>query len=256
MNDIARLRSVGIVRLSVDLIAGLPHQTVDSWRESLEVLVSTGVEHASVYMLEVDDDSRLGKELLRGGARYHAGAVPKDDTIATMFEIAAQRLAMAGLQQYEISNYAVAGKESKHNLKYWTRRAYLGVGLDAHSMLRDGAKGDGRAVRFRSSEDLEIYMESDGGWLEIERLGARSELEEAWFLGLRLASGVSRAQMEDAFGEHEVARFLPVLRELTDAGMVAMAGDMIRLTERGKLVSNEVFSRMLEVGDEEFCQVN
>ena len=92
LRDIERLRLAGISRLSLDLIAGLPHQTLESWNESLDILLATGVEHASVYMLEIDDESRLGRELLDGGARYHSGAVPKDDTIASMFEQAAKTL--------------------------------------------------------------------------------------------------------------------------------------------------------------------
>ena len=88
-------------------------------------------------MLEVDDDSRLGRELLAGGARYHAGLVPTDDTIARMYETAIESLAAAGLPQYEISNFARPGCESRHNLRYWQRRPYLGLGLDASSMLRE-----------------------------------------------------------------------------------------------------------------------
>ena len=254
LNDIARLRAAGIERISVDLIAGLPHQTLASWQESLEVLMGTGVEHASIYMLEVDDDSRLGKELLASGARFHAGAVPKDDTIATMFELGAARLGQAGVNQYEISNYAVEGRESKHNLKYWTRRPYLGVGLDAHSMLQHAT--DGRGVRFRSADDLKIFMDGPGEWLDIDHLSARAELEEAWFLGLRLSAGVSRARLEEAFGAAAVGRFLPTLQELAEGGMLELNEDRITLTTPGRLLSNDVFGRILEVGDEEFCLAN
>ena len=254
LNDIARLRAAGIERISVDLIAGLPHQTLASWQESLEVLTGTGVEHASIYMLEVDDESRLGKELLAGGARYHAGAVPKDDTIATMFELGAARLGQASVNQYEISNFAVEGRESKHNLKYWTRRPYLGVGLDAHSMLQRAT--DGRGVRFRSADDLKIFMDGPGEWLDIDHLSARAELEEAWFLGLRLSAGVSRARLEEAFGAAAVGRFLPTLQELAEGGMLELNEDRITLTTPGRLLSNDVFGRILEVGDEELCLAN
>lgn len=254
LNDIARLRAAGISRISVDLIAGLPHQTLSSWQESLAVLTSTGVEHASIYMLEVDDESRLGKELLAGGARYHAGAVPKDDTIATMFDVAGEHLSRAGLEQYEISNYAVKGQESTHNLKYWRRQPYLGLGLDAHSMLTHAA--DGRGVRFQLTDDLETFMNGPADWEEVDHLSEHGALEEAWFLGLRLSAGVSRSHLEETFGKTPVARFLPVLQELAEAEMLSIEGDRIRLTPRGKLLSNEVFGRILEVGDEEFCLAN
>jgi oxygen-independent coproporphyrinogen-3 oxidase len=135
--DIERLRSAGIHNLSVDLIAGLAGQSLASWEESLAVLAATAVAHASIYMLEVDEDSRLGREVLGGGARYHADLVPSDDAVAQMYSVAIERLKLAGLEQYEISNFCQPGMESRHNLRYWQRRPYLGLGLDASSMLRE-----------------------------------------------------------------------------------------------------------------------
>jgi oxygen-independent coproporphyrinogen-3 oxidase len=133
--DLKRLRAAGIANLNVDLIAGLAGQTFASWEESLEALIASEVPHASVYMLEVDEDSRLGREMLKGGARYRAGLVPHEDAIASMYERAIERLEAARLHQYEISNFSLPGFESRHNLRYWQRRPYLGVGLDASSML-------------------------------------------------------------------------------------------------------------------------
>ncbi len=145
--DLLRLQAAGIANLNVDLIAGLAGQTLASWEESLSALLDAGVPHASVYMLEVDEDSRLGRELLSGGARYGAGLVPGDDAIAHMYERAIARLAEAGLEaglaQYEISNFSLPGWESRHNLRYWQRRPYLGVGLDASSMLRESSPASG-----------------------------------------------------------------------------------------------------------------
>ena len=135
LDDIARLRTAGIENISVDLIAGLPHQTRESWEDSLSETIATGVPHVSVYMLEVDEDSRLGRELIAGGTKYHAHFVPDDDLTADLYERAVERLNGAGIRQYEISNFARAGLESQHNLKYWTRQPYLGFGVDAHSML-------------------------------------------------------------------------------------------------------------------------
>ena len=136
--DLRRLRGAGIANLNVDLIAGLAGQTYASWEESLAALVESGVPHASVYMLEVDEDSRLGREVLSGGARYFAGMVPEDDAIAQMYATAIERLGQAGLDQYEISNFSRSGFESRHNLRYWQRRPYLGLGLDASSALNAG----------------------------------------------------------------------------------------------------------------------
>src|SRR5581483_4639108 len=135
LDDIARLRASGITNINIDLIAGLPHQTVESWNRSLEETIGTGVPHASVYMLEVDEDSRLGRELMAGGTRYHAHYVPDDELTADLYVAACERLNAARVRQYEISNFATPGRESRHNLKYWKRQPYLGFGVDAHSML-------------------------------------------------------------------------------------------------------------------------
>ena len=138
--------SVGIANLNVDLIAGLAGQTFASWEESLAVLIDTGVPHASVYMLEVDEDSRLGREMLAGGARYHAELVPADDAIAQMYETAIRRLARRACAIRD-SNFARRGFQSRHNLRYWERRPYLGLGLDASSALLRGATRPRTIVR-------------------------------------------------------------------------------------------------------------
>src|SRR5581483_898744 len=156
MADVAALRSAGISNINVDLIAGLPHQSCDSWDASLDELISLDVPHASIYMLEVDEDSRLGRELIAGGQKYHAHFVPDEDLTAAMYEAACERLNAAGIQQYEISNFSRAGFESIHNIKYWTRQPYLGCGVDAHSMLHSVDAGS--AVRFSNSDSLEKYL--------------------------------------------------------------------------------------------------
>src|SRR5271168_4010107 len=109
MHDLERVRAAGVGHLSIDLIAGMPHQTAASWQESLDVLAATGVDHASVYMLEIDEDSRLGRELLTGGARYHAGTVPSEELTADLYESAIAFLEQNGLRPYEISNFARTG---------------------------------------------------------------------------------------------------------------------------------------------------
>ena len=164
LSDIARLRAAGIGNISIDLIAGLPHQTAESWNFSLSETLATGVPHVSVYMLEVDEDSRLGSELLAGGSRYHAHFVPDDDLTADLYLTACERLEHGGVQQYEISNFArpvthgIGLRDSRHNLKYWTRQPYIGFGVDAHSMLPATAELKARgieAVRFATPDSLE-----------------------------------------------------------------------------------------------------
>src|ERR1700751_2403684 len=157
LDDILRLRRAGISNLNLDLIAGLPHQTRESWQESLEAVIGLGVPHASVYMLEVDEDSRLGRELIAGGTKYHAHFVPNEELTADLYETACGQLNAPGVAQYEISNFARTGFESRHNLKYWTRQPYLGFGVDAHSMLVS-ADPVFDSVRIATADALEKYV--------------------------------------------------------------------------------------------------
>jgi len=241
LRDAERVRQAGIGRVNLDLIAGLPGQTCASWHESLEVLGTANPDHASIYMLEVDDDSRLGREVRSGGLKYYAPQVPADDATAEMYVEAAELLVANGLPQYEISNFARPGAESRHNRKYWLRRPYLGLGLDAHSMLRDT---NGYALRFATTDELEPFLDS-AGWSEPQRLTRDEELEEAWFLGLRLNVGVSLAALRAEFGEDAVHRFKPAIAELASDGLLECADDRVRLTLRGRLLSNEAFARFL-----------
>jgi len=247
--DLRRLRAAGIANLSVDLIAGLPGQTFATWQESLEILVDSGVPHASVYMLEVDEDSRLGREMLAGGARYHAGLVPSDEAIVRMYAMAIEQLGQAGLAQYEISNFCRSGFGSRHNLRYWQRRPYLGLGLDASSMLRAAVDEADlaharRVLRSTTTDDLAAYL-SRSQQLEIAWLSPASQHEEAWFLGLRLAGGVEVAALEREFGRLTVAPALKVAPRLVEAGLLTFSAGTIRLTPQGQLLSNDVFQEFL-----------
>ncbi|MGH9586184.1 MAG: radical SAM family heme chaperone HemW [Acidobacteriaceae bacterium] len=241
LRDVERVRKAGIGRVNLDLIAGLAGQTRDSWRESLEVLCGATPEHASVYMLEVDEDSRLGREIGKRGAKYSAGLVPEDDEIAEMYVEAVEFLERRGLAQYEISNFAGSGGESRHNLKYWRRQPYLGLGLDAHSMLRNA---EGRGLRFATTDELEGFLQGLGV-AEPQRLAREEELEEAWFLGLRLNVGVDLAALNAEFGVAAVSRFEDVIAELIGDGLLERVEGRVRLTLRGRLLSNEVFERFI-----------
>ena len=164
LEDLRRLRAAGIANLNVDLIAGLAGQTFASWEESLAVLADSGVPHASVYMLEVDEDSRLGREMLAHGARYHADSVPTDDAIAQMYAVAIETSGQAGLEQYEISNFCRPGMESRHNLRYWRRRPYLG--LDSMPppccacIAGRRLAGPGPVLRSTTTDDLQAFLAS------------------------------------------------------------------------------------------------
>ncbi len=243
LDDITRLHAAGISNINIDLIAGLPHQTRESWNQSLNDLVATNVPHASIYMLEVDEDSRLGRELMAGGQKYHAHFVPDEDLTADMYEVACEHLNAAGIQQYEISNFARVGFESHHNLKYWTRHPYLGFGVDAHSMLLSPA-AEGQ-VRFSNPDSLDKYVA--GASPQCARCSCSEALQEEFFLGLRLNRGVNLAEIATKFSQDAVGNYIAVLPELAKAGLIEYESAVIRLTPRGRLLSNEVFERFISV---------
>jgi oxygen-independent coproporphyrinogen-3 oxidase len=246
VEEIARLRAAGIANFNIDLIAGLPHQTEASWQYSLEEIIATGSPHVSVYMLEVDEDSRLGRELIAGGTRYHAHCVPDEEAVVDFYLAACEKLEAAGVRQYEISNFARSGFESRHNLKYWMRQPYLGFGVDAHSMLVS-ASPDADAVRFAASDVLEQYVA--GAPLQRTVVSRSSALEENFFLGLRLTRGVNLLELSANLGEQVVENFRDTITELARDGLMQRDGDFIRLTAQGRLLSNEVFENFLSSED-------
>jgi oxygen-independent coproporphyrinogen-3 oxidase len=210
-------------------------------------------------MLEVDEDSRLGREMLAGGARYYAELVPADDAIAQMYTRAIERLAQAGLAQYEISNFSRPGFASRHNLRYWQRRPYLGLGLDASSMALQAVEFSSSAavipasryvLRSTTTSDLKEFLAgatpAETAWLSPAR-----QHEEAWFLGLRLNRGVEVAALEREFGREPVARAMQVVRRLAEDCLLESDGETVRLTQRGQMISNDVFQEFLGLDDGE-----
>jgi oxygen-independent coproporphyrinogen-3 oxidase len=230
--DVELLRRHGIERINIDLIAGLPGQTAETWCESLNWIERLSPDHVSVYMLEVDEDSRLGREILAGGIRYGAPDTPGDDLIVELYETAVDRLAALGLTRYEISNFARPGSESSHNLKYWQLEPYTGFGADAHSF--DGIN------RIQNVESASEYVER---WRAGQSPVCHSELanpgEERFFVGLRLMGGV-QPEIEDWL------RFEVPIGRFIGEGLLERENDRLRLTRRGVLLSNEVFSEFIE----------
>lgn len=256
-SELTRVCAAGLAGISLDLIAGLPHQTEQSWKFSVEQAIASGVPHVSVYLMEVDDESRLGREMLEQGSRYSATAMPSEDETAEWYRWACAALNEAGVAQYEISNFARRGHRSRHNLKYWQRQPYVGFGLDAHSMLLSGPD----ALRFANTSDLDVYLgaASDAGGPPFpmvdegrragpavpEVVGHDAAFEEALFLGLRLNEGVDLAHVREQFGERLLRNAMPAIQEVLKAGLLEIGENRIRLTPSGRLLSNEVFSRLL-----------
>jgi oxygen-independent coproporphyrinogen III oxidase len=230
-HEIGVLRTTGLANFNIDLIAGLPGQTVASWHESLEWIKKLEPPHVSVYMLEIDDDSRLGREVLLNGKRYGAPEVPPDELTAELYEIAVSELDRMGIHRYEISNFARPGFESLHNLKYWRFEPYLGFGADAHSF-------DGN-MRSQNVESAAEYIDC---WKrgQSPRLAATpaNQAEERFFVGLRLAEGI-RPQRE------EWRRFDAPITRFVNEGLLLRDGERLRLTNRGVLLSNEVFAEFI-----------
>jgi len=246
LDDIERLRRHGISNINVDLIAGLPHQTEQSWHESLGQAVAVDVPHVSIYMLEVDEDSRLGREVMAGGTKYHAHFVPDDDATAEFYQTACAMLARAWIPQYEISNFTRAGFGSRHNMKYWTRQPYMGFGLDAHSMLPASAESRAQGSeswRFSTTDSLDKFLIS--AETQATAVTEAQALEETFFLGLRLNCGVSLRAAGQRFGE-EANKFVPAIEELMQNGLLHFEDDTISLTPRGRLLSNEVFEKFVQ----------
>lgn len=229
--DVALLRAAGISNINIDLIAGLPSQTEASWRESLDWLDRLRPPHVSIYLFELDEDSALGKEALIGGIRYGASLLPSDEKAAEFYELAVDRLRGLGLQRYEISNFALPGWESRHNLKYWRLKPYAGFGVDAHSF-------DGR-LRRANTDDLTRYLARiESGEPACDEISESDLSEEHFFIGLRQSAGIQPAS-------EEWARFRSAIDYGIDCGLLETNGVTLKLTNRGFLLSNEIFQEFL-----------
>jgi oxygen-independent coproporphyrinogen III oxidase len=238
---ISQARHAGFENISLDLIAGLPHQTSESFRRSLEVTATLRPEHVSLYLFEVDDKSRLGREVAHGGDRYHADAVPGDDFMADAYETGCAFLADKGYIQYEISNFALPGFQSRHNRKYWQREPYLGFGAGAHSF--DGAR------RWSNRIDVRSYLARlEAGDSPIEDahiLTAEESMEEFFFLGMRQAIGVDLELVRERWGTEHFNRWQAKLDDLCGQGWVNRHGEMVSLTRKAYLISNEIFQEFV-----------
>jgi oxygen-independent coproporphyrinogen-3 oxidase len=231
------LRGAGFRNICMDLIAGLAQQTHASWDESLSRILDIRPQHISIYLLEIDEGSRLGKESLAGGSRYSAEAIPSDDAMAGSYESACARLAASGYEHYEISNWGLPGFRSRHNLKYWRREPYLGLGAGAHSF--DGTK---RWSNVHDSAQYVTCIESGVSPREqIEPVTQQQALDEELFLGLRQLEGIDLARVEKKYGVSLQAR----IAGLREQGLLEMDGTLLRLAPAHLTVSNEVFVELL-----------
>jgi oxygen-independent coproporphyrinogen-3 oxidase len=257
-------RRLEIQNISLDLIAGLPYQTTTSWRHTLETAARLKPQHISLYLFEIDEKSRLGREVLQEGTRYHAATVPGEAFLADAYECGLELLEHEGYVQYEISNFAWPGFESRHNRKYWRLDPYVGLGAGAHSF--DGWR------RWANVADPRTYCESlvrasyhtsrldlsgrcqapDTGRgsspiAELRLLSPQEQVEEFFFLGLRQRQGVSLDLAEQRWGHDRIAPWKKRIEGLTVQGWLEQTGSTVRLPERAYLVSNEIFQEFVLV---------
>jgi len=234
-------RAAGFANISLDLVAGLPYQTAESWQENLAEVERLRPEHLSIYLLEIDAKSRLGREVLEGGKRYHAKALPDEDFQVETYATAKDRLARLGYQQYEISNFALPGHASRHNQKYWRLDPYLGLGAGAHSY--NGSQ------RWANEAEPEAYgtrlNSGEGPVAEIRALTPEQQLEEFFFLGLRQRRGVNLYDARARWGEDLVARWQERVDRLSQQGWLEQSDGWLRLADHALLVSNEIFQQFL-----------
>ncbi len=231
------LRAHGFGNFSIDLMLGLPGQNEGQWMDNLERAVALDPAHLSIYMLELDPKVPLSKSLKRGDCQ-----VPDDDLVADWYLRAIDFLADCDFKQYEISNFARAGCECRHNLKYWRREPVLAFGVAAHSF--DGVS------RYANVASLDGYLRDVEGAMSAvewhEEVDPTRELAEVFFLGLRLTCGLDLQSLRQKYGEERVAAFEPSIEETTAMGLLERTGSTIRLTRRGMLLSNEVFQNFVE----------
>ena len=234
---VGMLRNLGFANISFDLIAGLPKQTAASWGRSLEELIALSPEHVSTYIMEIDEGSRLGLEVLEGGSRYSARELPNEELMADFYALAQRELRSAGYQQYEISNWAKPGFPSRHNLKYWRREPYLGFGAGAHSF--SGTE------RWANVHDAAAYVASvSAGQSAVESIDTVTRelaFEEELFLGLRQLAGIDLGRIERQYGVDLEEKLL----HLASRGMVQREGNMLRLPADKLSVSNEIIVELL-----------
>ncbi|MEX2158111.1 MAG: radical SAM family heme chaperone HemW [Dehalococcoidia bacterium] len=244
-------RAAGFENVNLDLMFGLPEQPIERWQESVEEALALGPEHLSLYALTVEEGTPLARDVDRGRT-----PAPDPDNQASHYEWTRARLADAGYEHYEISNWARAGRRCAHNLTYWQNREYLGLGAGAHSYL-DGVRF---AVVAAPTQHMTLV---DQSWREAnendgaarmqhlvagEQITPQLAMSDELILGLRVLDGVSRERFRERYGIEMMDAFADQLAEPIALGLVELNDERLRLTERGLLLSNEVFVRLLPDG--------
>ena len=255
-------REAGFENVNLDLMFGLPNQSLDDWQESVDRARALGPEHLSLYALTLEEGTPLARDVEKG-----VTGEPDPDLAAEMYQYAVQTLAQSGYEQYEISNWAKPGKECLHNLAYWRNDSWLGIGAGAHSYLGGCRFSEERSPRRYISQVEEL--KDKGGWgdltthtpmemaealsgrgpvSKVEMISVSVEMGETMMLGLRLVEGVSKERFQERFGRSLESVFGSEMEEFVKVGLLEEEGGWWRLTSRGRLLGNEVFQRFVSVG--------
>ena len=231
-----QLRDAGFDNLNFDLIAGLPGQTLSGWQQNLDQALRLRPEHLSLYLLDVHEGTPLADQINRGMRPQ-----PDEDLAAEMYRLMIEKVCAAGYEHYEISNFCLPGFESRHNTKYWSGAPYYGFGNSAHSY-------DAHRRRWANERDTMKYVSTiekgESSIVERTELDEADERSESIFLGLRLMRGIDLKSYRARFGGDLREQYDGELMRLIDAELIEIADDVLKLTTRGAVLSNEVFTAL------------
>ncbi|BBF43284.1 hypothetical radical SAM family enzyme in heat shock gene cluster, similarity with CPO of BS HemN-type [Lachnospiraceae bacterium KM106-2] len=232
-------RSVGFTNINIDLMSGLPHQTVEGWEDTLSKILALNPEHISAYSLIIEEGTKFYERF--GEDKPEEDALISDETDREIYHVTRKMMHEAGYERYEISNYAKKGYECRHNVSYWIGTDYVGFGLGASSYIK--------GMRYHNEEDLDTYIKDIDQKVSLIRdsinLTENNKMEEYMFLGLRLIRGVSMLEFEKRFGKTMMDVYGSVIDTVTEEGLLTQDGDRVYLTERGIDLSNYVMAQFL-----------
>ncbi|MCM1106406.1 MAG: radical SAM family heme chaperone HemW [Blautia sp.] len=242
-------RNAGFYNINVDLMSGIPYQRAESFAETLQQVIRLKPEHLSAYTLTIEKGTPYYDKYKFDAVRQQAGlktqTLPDEDESYRMYKLTQRVLCKAGYERYEVSNYAKPGFACRHNIGYWTRENYLGLGLGAASMIEN--------VRFSNTRELYTYIENcrhpetltEEDYLEVADLDRKEQMGEFMFLGLRMTGGITRAAFEADFGVPIEVMYRAVLDDLKAQGLLAAAEGRIFLTDKGMDLANYCIARFL-----------
>ena len=248
-------RQAGFDNVNLDLMYGLPNQSIDRWRHTLDSLIGLAPEHISLYALSIEEGTPMHRWLEDGKITE-----PDSDLAADMYQYARELLGAAGYHHYEISNWSLPGRACEHNVVYWENGPYLGVGPGAHSRLGDwrlwtllspreyNAKASEWAAADVRPMDAQVEaalkeVPTLGGW---EHLSLETTCSETMFLGLRLLDGLNLSNASSLTGVDLAKKFHAPIQECINLGLLEQDGDCLKLTEPSYLIANQAFTRFLE----------